>query len=275
MERYPLDKISNETFWNTESDLKVYNNGLYNLAKDDNNVPIMRGINSGSGYLHDYWWLDCYSDNIVVNSTRLSRYAQVRAGIHTIPSNADYCGYKGWNFVRACNVGIENYDKAAIADEVKNYYKAEARLFRGWFYSDKVSKYGNVQWFDMPLNIDSEELYGERMPREEVMEKVLADLDFACEYLPDNWGDGNAPGRLNRWCALLVKSRVCLFEGTWRKYHGGTNPTVWLQEAAEAAKELIEGGPYSLYQTGDKAHDYNASFRATDLTGNPEILYWR
>ena len=107
------------------------------------------------------------------------------------------------------------------------------------------------------------------------MEKVLEDLNFATENMPNDWKDGNAPGRLNRWCALLVKSRVCLFEGTWRKYHGGSSPETWLQQAADASRELIEDGPYSIYSTGDPNTDYNAIHRMTDLTGIKEVLYWR
>jgi hypothetical protein len=282
IERYPLDGISNETFWNTENDLMVYNNSLYNLARDDHNVPIMMGHDElfRSTY-YGVWWLDQFSDNISASSNTSSTGAQyyrnVRAGINAVPSNAgaQYFGYGGWNFVRAINVGLDNYDKAEIAQSVIDKYAAEARLFRGWFYADKVSKFGDVTWVEHELNTDSEELYAERTPREQVMTKVLADLNFACEKLPDDWGDGNAPGRLNRWCALQVKSRVCLFEGTWRKYHGGADATMWLQQAADAAKELIETGPYSLYVTGDPQHDYNAFHRVDDLTGNPEVLYWR
>ncbi len=171
---------------------------------------------------------------------------------------------------------MDNYPKVKVSEEIRNKYIGEARLLRGWFYADKVSKYGDVQWVDRELTIDDEDiLYGERDDREFVMEKVLEDLTFATENIPDNWGDGNAPGRLNRWCALLIKSRVCLFEGTWRKYHGGTSPEIWLQEAADAAQELMENGPYSLYSTGDPNSDYNAIHRMTDLTGNPEVLYWR
>ena len=63
-----------------------------------------------------------------------------------------------------------------------------------------------------------------------------------------------------------------LFEGTWRKYHGGSNPDMWLQEAAAAAKEIIDNGPYSIYSTGDPTTDYNAIHRITaDLTGVPEV----
>jgi hypothetical protein len=202
-------------------------------------------------------------------------YQQMRAGKHNIPSNPDWFGYKGWNFVRAINVGLANYDRANIPQAAKDKYAGEARLFRGWFYADKVSKYGDVPWVEKELNVNSEELYAGRTPREEAMNKVLEDLNFASTKLPNSWNDGNAPGRLNRWCALLVKSRVCLFEGTWRKYHGGTNANMWLEEAAKAAKELMDNGPYKLYTTGNPQTDYNAYHRVLNLAGNPEVMYWR
>jgi hypothetical protein len=72
-----------------------------------------------------------------------------------------------------------------------------------------------------------------------------------------------------------VKSRVCLFEGTFRKYHGLGDHERWLQEAAEAAKEVIDNGPYSIYSTGNPDQDYNAYHRILDVTGNPEVMYWR
>lgn len=276
LERYPLDQISSETFWNTENDLKVYNNSLYNLARYDDNVPILMAHDNGfNSHRYSIWFQDEFSDNMAPKHGRHSRYQQVRAGKHNVPSNPQWFGYKGWNFVRAINVGLANYDKANISQAAIDKYAGEARLFRGWFYADKVQKFGDVQWIEKELNVDSEELYGERTPREEVMDKVLADLTFASEKLPSDWGDGNAPGRLNRWNALLVKSRVCLFEGTWRKYHGGSNAEMWLKEAADAAKEVMENGPYSLYSTGDPENDYNAYHRVLDLTGNPEVMYWR
>lgn len=278
LERYPLDEISNETFWNSENDLKVYNNSLYNMARNDDNVPILMGHDEAfKSHKISIWHLDGFSDNTAPRHSRHNYYQRLRAGKHAIPGNpgAQWFGWKGWNFLRACNVGLENYDKADIAQSVKDRYKGEARLFRGWFYADKVSKFGDVPWVDKELTTESEELFGPRTPREDVMENVLADLNFACDNLPSDWGDGNAPGRLNRWAALLVKSRVCLFEGTWRKYHGGSNPDMWLREAADAAKELIDDGPYELYVTGDPEHDYNAIHRMTDLSGVPEVIYWR
>lgn len=279
LERFPLDEISAETFWNTENDLKVYNNRIYDLAKNDNNVPILHGHDAGfSSHRWSFWMLDEFADNIAPTHSRHTRYQQVRAGKHTVPSGAQWYGYSsaGWSFVRTINIGLENYANASISQELIDKYAAEARLFRGWFYADKVSKYGNVPWLDKELNIDSPELYAKRTPREEVMDNVLADLTFATEKLPADWGDGGGPGRLNRWAALLVKSRVCLFEGTWRRYHGGSNADMWLQEAADAAKEIMDSGPYTLYSTGDPTRDYSAIHQIPDdVTGVAEVMYWR
>lgn len=274
--RTPLDEVSSETYWNTENDLQVYNNSLYDLARFEDEVPILHGHDEGfDSHRYSIWFLDEFADNMAPVHERHSRFQQVRAGKHNVPSEPQPFGYQGWDFVRSINVGLENYNNADIPQETIDKYAAEARLFRGWFYADKVQKFGDVPWVDKPLDIESEELYAPRTPREEAMNNVLEDLNFATEHLPDDWGDGNAPGRLNMWAALLVKSRVALFEGTWRKYHGGSNAEMWLQEAAAAAKEVMDNGPYSLYNTGDPENDYNAYHRVLDLSGNPEVMYWR
>ncbi len=279
LERAPLDQISAETFWNTESDLMVYNNRIYDQARNDNDVPILMAFHNGfSSHRWNLWMIDEFSDNIAPRHSRHTRYQQVRAGKHNVPSSPQWYGYRngGWSFIRTINIGLENYGKANISDEARNKYIGEARLFRGWFYADKVNKFGDAPWIDRELNIDSEELDAPRTPREEVMNNVLADLTFATTNLPDDWGDGGGPGRLNRWAALLVKSRVCLFEGTWRKYHGLGGADMWLQEAATAAKDIIDNGPYELYNTGNPLTDYNAYHRIPDdLTGVPEVMYWR
>lgn len=285
LNRLPLDEISNETFWNSENDLMVYNNRLYDLAKEDDVVPILMGHDHDfDSHRYGIWYQDEFTDNIAPRAARHTRYQQVRAGKHPIPGNPQWFGWQddGWGFIRAINVGMDNYDKAlenGTSQATVNKYKAEARLFRGWFYADKISKFGAAPWVDHELSTDSEELYAPQDSREVVMANVLEDLNFATTWLPEDWGDGGGPGRLNRWAALLVKSRICLFEGTWRKYHNLTSESdynMWLQEAASAAKEIIDNGPYELYSTGDPENDYQAIHKIrSDLTGVPEVMYWR
>lgn len=275
LNRYPLTSVSSKTFWNTENDLKVYNNNFYDYAKS-NEMRMLMGNHQGANRNGQYS-LDGMTDNDVRALGNNPSHVKIRAG--QINSEQSIIPW-AWNnkcfaFVRSINIGLANYDRADLNQAVINKYKAEARLFRAWVVADKVSLYGDYPWLDHELNIDSDELYAPRTPREEVMNNVLEDLKFATTHLPDDWGDDNSPGRLNRWCALLIKSRICLFEGTWRKYHGGTNAEKWLQEAASAAKELIEDGPYKLFSTGDPLHDYNAIFQMNDLTDVDGVMYWR
>lgn len=291
LQRAPLDEVSDETFWNTESDIALYNLGLYNTTIHDGNNDLsdansrfnpeisfikVHASGGASGWFSPWYW-DGASDNMAPTAGTQTSYIELRSGNVTVPASpaSQRFGYKGWSYLRAVNYGLANYHRADVAPAIRDQYVAEARLFRAWFYYDKVSKFGDVPWVDEPLNIDSEELYAPRTPREEVMDNVLEDLNFATEHLPDDWGDGNEPGRLNRWCALLVKARIALFEGTWRKYHGGSNPNMWLQVAADATRELIDNSPYSLYSTGDPENDYNAFHRTIDISGNPEVMYYK
>jgi hypothetical protein len=278
LERLPLDQLSNETFWKTENDLAVYNNTLYDITKDDQNSTILFGHSSKfASSSASYTFVDGFSDNMAPppGQSRANRYNDVKAGVH-IPAGVQDFGYKAFDVLRAINVGLDNMKTSPVEVLIKNKYIGEAKMFRAWWYYDKVSKFGDMQWVDHEIKTDETDiLFGKRDSREFVMDKVMEDINFAVANLPTNWGDGRAPGRLDHWDALALKSRLCLFEGTWRKYRGLKDATVWLQAAADASKELIDKGGYSLYKTGDPAHDYNATHRVLkDLTGNPEVIHW-
>jgi hypothetical protein len=280
LERYPQDEITSKTFWNTESDLKTYNNSIYDLSArygGDQTINIGHGNGAWDSHNKSRWFMDVFTDNFATTEPRMSGYNRVRTGQHQVSSGSRQYGYAGWDLVREINVGLENYYKAELSMDVINKYAGEARFFRAWFYADKVQKFGDVPWVGKPLNVDSEKLFAARMPREQAMDSVLADINFAVEHLPEQWAGApnDGTGRFNKWHALLIKSRICLFEGTWRKYHGGSNPEMWLQEAADAAKEVIDNSPYEIYSTGDPQNDYNSFHQVLDLSGNPEVMYWR
>ena len=84
LERFPLDELTSETFWNSETDLKIYTAGLYNSS-----FSIEGNI---------YW--DNQSDN-----QGPERFNRVVAGQHTVST-----GTLGWNFLRRCNFFLENYN---------------------------------------------------------------------------------------------------------------------------------------------------------------------
>src|SRR5690606_10007127 len=99
-----------------------------------------------------------------------------------------------------------------------------------------------------------------------------ADLDFAIAHL----GAEKNISRINKWTALALKSRVCLFEGTFRKYHDELNlvstAEALLQEAQEAAAQIMQSGLYKLYSTGQPTQDYQNLFTAESANTDEIIL---
>jgi hypothetical protein len=75
--------------------------------------------------------------------------------------------------------------------------------------------------------------------------------------------------------AYAFKSRVCLFEGTFRKYHTELNLTAsagkWLQESASAADEIIKKGGFSLNTAGGPGVSYRQVFTSNAPLAN-EVL---
>lgn len=91
------------------------------------------------------------------------------------------------------------------------HYEGVGRFWRAWFYWDKVKTFGDVPWYDEPIDPDDDEqLYKGRDPRDYVMQKVLEDLDFAATWCSkaSKYVNTNV---INRYVALALKSRICLY----------------------------------------------------------------
>ena len=119
----------------------------------------------------------------------------------------------------------------------------------------------------------SEELYAPRTPRTEVMDSVLMCINKAVEWLPEKANQDSE--RLNKDQANFLKARICLFEGTFRKYHTElglqNSANKYLEEAVKACEALL--GKYALYKNGEET--YWKMFATTDLSGNPEVILAR
>src|SRR5699024_2261384 len=85
--------------------------------------------------------------------------------------------------------------------------------------------------------------------REMVMDSVLADINYAIAHI--NTQRESSRTKITKDVALALKSRICLFEGTYRKYHPELNldntAESWLQESVDATKNIIKSSAYSVY----------------------------
>jgi len=258
LDRYPLDAISSNQYWTTAQDLQLYVNQYYTRFPNDTR--------------NDGTILDNNSDNLVE-----SVYNSVLAGTRTVPASG---GGWSWSDIRNVNYFLNHYNTVDAPWGSVKQFVGEAYFFRAYFYFNMLSNFGDLPWINEPLHSESEELFMERAPRQIVVDSIVADLDKAISYM-NNKGEVSA-SRLNRQIAMLYKSRVCLFEGTWEKYHANSpfgvsssDGSKYLVQARDAAKQLIDEKLYDVYTTGEPYKDYYRLFGQNDYSSNSEVMLWK
>ena len=192
-----------------------------------------------------------------------------------------------WGNIRTNNYFIKWNTDARVSEKVRDNYTGIAKFFRAYQYFDKLKQYGAVPIITEPLEPDSEDLYKTQDSREDVVNFILDDLQWAYEHITTSKATPNNVA-INKWTAMALKARVALFEASWRKYHAGTEYvsgcTTTADQlyavAAAAAKEIMDNGPYSLYtgtkngtgEAGDGRGTYRDLFTSETTQGNPEVM---
>ena len=217
LDRYPKDKLTPDKFFRNEQECQLYTNDFYTIFP-----TTVYGESA-----------DVIAKNVLTSEV---------LGNRTVPATAST--WK-WEKLRDINFFLE-YSSNCKDRDVRLQYEGLARFFRAYFYFEKVKYYGDVPWVDRPLASNEEELYKGRDSRDLVMSKVIEDLDFAIEHLSPT----KETYRVSEWTALALKSRVCLFEGTFRKYHGLDDADYYLAECVSAAGTFIEKSGYTIYKSG-------------------------
>jgi hypothetical protein len=240
LEKEPFDKLVPSSFFSSEAELDLYANSFYlDFAPSAMEIATADGV-------ADYSAINV-SDRFMAGSF----------------SPVDQAAWS-WTKLRNVNYFLQHYNNNAqlVPLAARNHYAGIARFFRAYFYFDMVKNYGDVPWYSTPLSTSSPDLYKGRDPRAVVMDSVLADLNFAVAHIRDT--KDNSSSTITKWVALGLKSRICLFEGTFRKNHTnlGLQNTAgtWLREAANAADEVMKSKHYTLHSTGNPAQDYRTLF---------------
>lgn len=247
LDRAPLTDITDKNFFHNAKDLETYTNGFYSLV----------------GASYD----DAGTDNVYYAGSNTTD--QVMSGQI---SSQNIGGWSDWGTLRSINYFLDHSKnvEGASAAEI-NHYTGIARYFRAQFYMGKVQSYSDVPWYGTAMSVDDSLLYKKADPRAVVMDSVLNDIQFAADHIKEDIGTRT---RISRWAALAYMARICLYEGTYRKYHSelnlGNDYTRFLQKAVEACQTIMNSGKFSIY--GKSGDDYAALFCSPTLNDNPEII---
>ncbi|PKD18822.1 carbohydrate-binding protein SusD [Salegentibacter salinarum] len=245
LDQPPGDAVTSDEFFNTGADLEAYTNDLYDV------------LPTTSVYMDD-----SDSDNIL----GVSAGDRLR-GTRRVPTDRGSGGWS-WGYLRRINYFLENYNRVDDVEATAKY-SGIAKFFRAYFYFEKVQRFGDVPWYGEVINQDDEELLSKaRDSRELVMDSIMADIDYAIENIPAE----KELNRITKYTALILKARIALFEGTYRKYHGLDDYERFLEEAISAAEQLMDSGAYELYTSGGEDQAYQELFAMEDQNMTETIL---
>ncbi|MBN9384608.1 MAG: RagB/SusD family nutrient uptake outer membrane protein [Chitinophagaceae bacterium] len=219
----PQASATRDVVFSSPDGLQLYANSFYD------SLPGINDLYKKDGDISDYG-----AENAIPNLIRPNAFSSRQSSGWT------------WSKLRNINYFIAGNTSPQVIQTVRDNYTGIAKFFRAYFYYGMVQRFGDVPWIGKPLTVnDTALLYGHRDPHSKVMDSVLADLNYAIGHITTT---DPTRSQVTKWVAYGLKSRICLFEGTYQKYQrSDLNAAArWLQEAAGAAKAVIDSGGFSL-----------------------------
>lgn len=209
LDRYPLEELSDESFWKTEKDAEMAVSNLYNV-------------------------LPTWDTDEAINSDDAVHGIKWAAGNQSkgVYAPADY-GWSGeYGYIRQANLILENIQEMDLSEDAYKKLEGQARFFRAYTYFTLIRSFGAVPYIDKPLELTDVENIT-RTPKDEVYAKVMEDFDIAIANLPVQWDETNS-GRITKGAAMAMKARAALYYNNW-------------QTAMDEAKKVMDLGQYELY----------------------------
>ena len=250
LNRKPQTAISADNFFNSEQDLKLYINNLYNFSE---------------------WGI--YNDDGATDNAATTGAVEIKTMMKGNPDASNLTSGWNWEQLRSVNYFLKNFKKAPLKTETLNHYEGIARFFRALFYIEKVKRYSDVPWYDQPINTDNNELLMKsRDPRTLIVDKIMEDFDFAAKHV----NLVSDAGAVNNWVVKTYQARFALYEGTYRRYHSELNLSgtahIFLRLARDVSHNIIDNGKFKLYTSGNYQQDYLNLFNSENLNGNSEVI---
>lgn len=255
--RYPQStQTSNDEFWSNASNVRNECNYFYELFS---------GYGNGSG-LGEF-----YAPGVNDNQTssnggeNLANWKNI-----SVPTSSSNWS-NPYTYIRRANLIIQGVEGSTLTDSEKADFTGIARLIRGWQYYGLVRAYGDVPLVKEALDPSNPEdylvLFEARTARNTVMDYALEDINYAIA----NIATVKSKNAFSQDLAKAIKSEVCLYEGSYARYHAkdDARATKFFTEAANAAGDLV-----AAYPIGDNYQALYNSFRSA-LSGNAEVIFMK
>lgn len=176
-----------------------------------------------------------------------------------------------WNIyttgLARCNNAIIACENATgVSESTVKRLSAEAHFLRAYYVHLLWKFYGNIPYFTEPLDAP---YLAKQLSADEVYEKIVEDLDIACEKgaMPMYNNGTENTGRVNHAAALMLRARVVMYQKDASRY----------EQITKDMAEIISSGEYQLMDDFDAMWlDENEFCRESIFESNqiPEGKTW-
>lgn len=261
----PKTNPSDATMWNSAAAFEKEVNNFYCF------LPYFQDKSEKWGF----WDRDSWSDLRMNKDTE-----NVYSNSSYVPSETDKIYEEYFKNLRSINYFFKNYGNYANKEQIAQYY-AEALFFRAYTSYRMFKDYGPLTIVKDVLETNSPELYAARATRDEFADFIIGDLEEAINThalpLQKKIFNTDNDGRITLGAAKALMAEICLFEGTWQKYHydNTARATDLLNKAVKYASEVMADDSYDLFydeQLGTDSYRYMFLLESVSLCNPAGLL---
>ncbi|MDR3351295.1 MAG: RagB/SusD family nutrient uptake outer membrane protein [Prevotellaceae bacterium] len=257
LEKEPLDGFTDQNYWSSEANVRAYAWRFYN---------VFMGYGKGTGTSSEYYFQSAGASSPILISDDLTSNGFLQYQPNASASNTDWNSL--YEYIRRTNILLERLPNVPMDDVAKKHWEGVARFFRAYYYFRLVQRFGDVPYYDKDVtdinNIQA--VFLPRTNRNEVMDKVRNDINLAVNGL---LRESDGTNTVNKYVGLALKARIGLYEGTYRKYHNAGDGTAFLNDAKNAANEIMQSGKYEL------GASYKAVYNSENLNASKEMILYK
>ncbi|MDB5015137.1 MAG: RagB/SusD domain protein, partial [Daejeonella sp.] len=250
LDQDPLDKISASNFWKSRADLDAALAATYATLQ-------------APEWSHELPVWDCITDNGFAQHNSGGAKDIVSGSISPstggLISTVYTDSYKGITRINLFLKQLAAYQGSDMPENDKKKYEAEVRFIRAYYYFQLYRSYGDVPLILEPLTLETQNQA--KVPAEQILTQIIADLDYSIANLSPNPYYQNA-GHATASSAQALKARVLLFAAYGNT--GTPNVTI-LGQVRDLALEVM-----SKYTLSSKFEDI---FQDAGQKNNPEIIF--
>ncbi len=254
LDKAPLSSFTEELVWKDENLIETFVNNTYRILPSGFYYSMTNSLST----LTDENNARANSAAIAINAGNITPDALAGLDYWNDPQRGYY------KVITKTNIFFSKINESPINAAVKSRMIGEMKFLRAYSYFRLISFFGGVPLITKPFGLNDDFL----VPRNtyvECMTFALKELDEAANLLPLTYPAAQR-GRITKGAALAMKARALLYAAS--PLNNSTNDKAKWQQAADAAKAVIDLNQYSLYP------DYKSLFLASTMY-NSEIIWNR